>query len=81
MVAARLLDVGFSMTLHGSDLLLHGSYLDVKLESCALCLTVSEYNRRYILQRYPTVDAEKVVVARLGVDVLERATPSVEGEW
>ena len=74
MAAARLLDVGFSVTLHGSDLLLHGTYLDVKLESCALCLTVSEYNRRYILQRYPTVAEEKVVVARLGVDVSECAT-------
>jgi colanic acid/amylovoran biosynthesis glycosyltransferase len=71
MVAARLLDVEFSVTLHGSDLLLHGTYLDVKLESCALCLTVSDYNRHYILQRYPAVDAEKVVVARLGVDVPE----------
>ena len=68
MVAARLLDVGFSMTLHGSDLLLHGSYLDVKLENCAFCLTVSEYNRRYILEHYPGVDAEKLVVSRLGVE-------------
>ena len=72
MVAARLLDVPFSMTLHGSDLLLHGTYLDAKLESCTFCLTVSEYNRRYVLQRYPAVDAAKVVVARLGVEVSER---------
>jgi colanic acid/amylovoran biosynthesis glycosyltransferase len=72
MAAARLLGVGYSLTLHGSDLLLHGVYLDVKLESCAFCLTVSEYNRRYILQRYPRVDAAKVVVTRLGVDVAER---------
>lgn len=71
MVAARLLDVGFSMTLHGSDVLLHGAYLDVKLESCTFCLTVSEYNRRYILEHYPKVDGEKVVVARLGVEVVE----------
>jgi len=41
MVAAKLLDVRFSMTLHGSDLLLHAAYLDVKLASCILCLTVS----------------------------------------
>jgi colanic acid/amylovoran biosynthesis glycosyltransferase len=74
MVAARLLGVEFSMTLHGSDLLLHGTYLDVKLESCAFCLTVSEYNRRYILERYPKVDAEKVIVARLGVEVSQSAT-------
>jgi colanic acid/amylovoran biosynthesis glycosyltransferase len=72
MVAARLLGVEFSMTLHGSDLLLHGTYLDVKLENCTLCLTVSEYNLHYILQRYPTVNAEKVLVARLGVEVPER---------
>jgi len=72
MIAARLLGVGFSMTLHGSDLLLHGVYLDAKLESCTFCLTVSEYNRRYILKRYPGADAAKVVVSRLGVEISER---------
>ena len=73
MVAGRLLGVGFSMTLHGSDLLLHGTYLDVKLQSCALCATVSEYNRQYILNRYPWIDPSKIVVTRLGVDVPECA--------
>jgi len=73
MVAARLLGVGFSLTLHGSDLLLHGTYLDVKLANCTLCLTVSEFNRRYILEHYPRVEEKKVVVARLGVDVIEPA--------
>ncbi len=34
MVAARLLEVNFSMTLHGSDLLLNAAYLDVKLKHC-----------------------------------------------
>ena len=57
MAAARLLGVGFSMTLHGSDLLLHATYLDEKLAHCSFCLTVSEYNRRYILDHYPGVQA------------------------
>jgi colanic acid/amylovoran biosynthesis glycosyltransferase len=69
LTAARLLKVGFSMTLHGSDLLLHGSYLDAKLEYCKLCLTVSEFNRQYILHHYPGVAAQKVVVSRLGVEI------------
>ncbi len=69
MSAAQLLGVRFSMTLHGSDLLVRATYLDTKLENCAFCLTVSEYNRRYILERYSAVDADKVVVARLGVEV------------
>ncbi len=75
MVAARLLDTEFSMTLHGSDLLLHATYLDVKLKNCTFCSTVSEYNRRYILEHYPGVDAEKVTVARLGVEILEHTAP------
>lgn len=79
MVAARLLGVEFSMTLHGSDLLLHGAYLDTKLENCMFCLTVSEYNRNYILEHYPKVDAEKVVVARLGVEVRDLVAPPVPG--
>src|SRR5579862_3439266 len=73
MVAARLLNTGFSMTLHGSDLLLHNAYLDLKLESCSFCTTISEYNRRYILEHYPRVDAAKVIVAHMGVQISDRA--------
>ena len=75
MTAARLLNVRFSMTLHGSDLLLQkGAYLSVKLADCAFCFTVSEYNRNYIMQRYPDVDRTKIVVARLGVAASDEAT-------
>lgn len=72
MTAAQFLGVGFSVTFHGSDLLLHGSFLDVKLAYCTFCLTVSEYNRRYILERYPDA-AEKVLVSHLGVEVFQNS--------
>ncbi len=71
LVAARLLDLNFSLTLHGSDLLLHRAYLDVKLQNCKFCLTVSEYNRRFIATHYPEIDLVKVFIARLGVEVPE----------
>lgn len=67
MTAARLLNVGFSMTLHGSDLLVSAAFLDVKLTNCLFCLTVSDYNRRYILEKYPGISASKVIITRLGV--------------
>jgi colanic acid/amylovoran biosynthesis glycosyltransferase len=69
MVAARLLGIEFSLTLHGSDLLTHRAYLDAKLRCCRFCVTVSEYNRQHILQGYPEVDPGKIMVSRLGVDV------------
>jgi hypothetical protein len=71
MTAARLLDVPFSMTLYGSDLLLHRLYLDTKLEECAFCLNVSEYNRQYILDHYPGIVPDKLEVVRVGVDIPE----------
>jgi colanic acid/amylovoran biosynthesis glycosyltransferase len=68
MVAARVLDVPFSMTLHGSDLLMHAAYLDIKLKRCQFCVTVSEFNRRHILESYPDVDPARIYVRRIGVD-------------
>jgi colanic acid/amylovoran biosynthesis glycosyltransferase len=68
MVAARFLDASFSMTLHGSDLLLRADYLDVKLKHCRFCITVSDFNRLYIAGRFPQIDPGKILVQRLGVD-------------
>ncbi len=68
MVAARLLGVSFSMTLHGSDLLIDAAFLDLKLKECGFCMTVSDFNRRHILKHYPGAVPEKILVRRLGVD-------------
>jgi len=73
LIASRLLGVGFSFTLHGSDLLLHENLLGTKLRFCRFCMTVSDYNRDYILQKFPRTSAAKVLVQRLGVDVDESA--------
>jgi colanic acid/amylovoran biosynthesis glycosyltransferase len=73
MAAARLLGITYSLTLHGSDLLVNGSYLDAKLKNCRFCLTISEFNRDYIRARFPEIDPSKIVVSRLGVNVPEPA--------
>jgi colanic acid/amylovoran biosynthesis glycosyltransferase len=68
MVAARLLGIEFSLTLHGSDLLVHPAYLDTKLKHCKFCVTISEFNRRCILERYPEIQPDRIIVRRMGVD-------------
>jgi colanic acid/amylovoran biosynthesis glycosyltransferase len=68
MVAARFLNASFSMTLHGSDLLVRADYLDTKLRECKFCVTVSEFNRNCIRAKYPEIDHDKILVHRLGVD-------------
>ena len=81
MVAARMLNVGFSMTLHGSDLLLHDAYLDTKLKHCRFCLTVSAYNRWHMLRRYPGIPHGKVLVQNMGVELLPRSHFSQVEPW
>jgi glycosyltransferase involved in cell wall biosynthesis len=74
MVAARLSGITFSMTLHGSDLLLHPAFLDTKLANCKFCLTVSEFNRRHILQQYPSMAPAKVLLRRMGTSAHQESS-------
>jgi colanic acid/amylovoran biosynthesis glycosyltransferase len=77
LAAARLLGIGFSFTLHGSDLLQRADLLSAKLSACKFCVTVSDYNRQYILRKYPSTPSDKIVVQRLGVDrVVSWPTPA-----
>ena len=76
MVAARLLGIEFTMTLHGSDLLLHGAYLDTKLENCKCCFTVSNFNRNYILEHYPRIPSSKIRIRRLGASTSSNSSLS-----
>jgi glycosyltransferase involved in cell wall biosynthesis len=81
LAAARLLGIGFSFTLHGSDLLQRADLLSAKLHACQFCVTVSDFNRQYILRSYPSTPAEKIIVQRLGVDrVLHWPTPPPAAE-
>jgi colanic acid/amylovoran biosynthesis glycosyltransferase len=68
LVAARLLGIDFSFTLHGSDLLWRADLIAPKLAACKFCVTVSEFNRQYLLRKFPATPPEKVLVQRLGVD-------------
>ena len=81
LAAARLLGIGFSFTLHGSDLLQRADLLSTKLRACQFCVTVSDFNRQYILRNYPSTPPEKIIVQRLGVDrVLSWPIPAFAAE-
>jgi len=81
LAAARLLGIGFSFTLHGSDLLQRADLLAAKLRACQFCVTVSDFNRQCILRNYPSTPSEKVIVQRLGVDrVLTWPAPAPAAE-
>ncbi len=70
LTAAQVLGIGFSFTLHGSDLLRRADLLSAKLRACQFCVTISDFNRRHILRNYPSTPPAKIMVQRLGVDCM-----------
>ena len=68
MVAARTLDIPYSITFHGSDLLVHRAFLKPKLQHCKFCTTISEFNRTVLISAHPA-SADKIFIRRMGVSV------------
>ena len=59
----------FSITAHAHDLFVDTTMLGEKLDAAAAIVTISDYNRRELAERYGADVAAKVAVVRCGVDL------------
>jgi len=78
LIAHRLLGVSFSLTLHAQGIYLARLLLKAKVQSAQCVVTISEYNRQFLLKLFPEVDLEnKMHVVHCGLDP-DVFTPSLE---
>jgi len=68
LVIHRLTGIPFSFTGHGSDLHIDQRMLDRKVEAADFVVTVSRYNREFIVQAAGEQSREKIEVVHCGVD-------------
>lgn len=66
LFAHLLAGVSYTVTLHGSDLLIHVDDLEKKLHHAKAIVTISEFNRGWLSAKLPSV-SQKTTVIRLGV--------------
>ena len=66
MYAARLAGITFSFTSHANDLFERGWLLREKVWRAACAVTISEYNRRFLVSR--GADGSKIMIVRCGVE-------------
>lgn len=71
LIISELTGVGFSFTAHGHDVFIHNTMLDVKIKKARFAVTISQFNKEYILKLFPEVSSENIKVVRCGVE-LER---------
>ncbi len=69
MIVNRLRGIPYTLTLHGSDLLIDRVYIDLKVSNAKLVITISQFNKESLLHQVPWLPPERVVVNRLGVDI------------
>jgi colanic acid/amylovoran biosynthesis glycosyltransferase len=68
MMASNLLNISFSFTAHGSDVLIEKCLLNEKLKKAKFVIAISEYNKYRLVREAPDVDRDKVKVIHCGVD-------------
>jgi len=66
MYAAMLVDISFSFTSHANDLFEHGWLLPQKIERSKFAVTISEFNKKYLISLGG--QRNKIHVVRCGVD-------------
>jgi glycosyltransferase involved in cell wall biosynthesis len=67
-VIARLAGIEYSFTTHAYDVFRPNPSLVWKTNAAAFMRTISRFNRAFIEQKYPGVDASRIRVVYLGVD-------------
>ncbi len=68
LVISELTGVGYSFTAHAHDIFLHERMLAEKIERARFVVSISEFNKRYMLGRAPSVEPEKIKVVHCGIE-------------
>lgn len=68
-VIHQLTDIPYSMTIHAHDLYVSQTMLKTKARDAAFLITISEFNRRFLLERIDASLAEKIHVIHCGITV------------
>lgn len=69
LIISELTGIGFSFTAHAHDIFVHTRMLAEKMEKARFVVTVSEFNKRYLLRICPQIPADKIIVIRCGIEI------------
>jgi glycosyltransferase involved in cell wall biosynthesis len=76
---SRYLDIPFSFTSHASNIFIDPLMLGTKLRLSKKIVTISEYNRKYLLDKYGNELKEKIHIIHCGIDT-EKYVPNHSGK-
>lgn len=66
---SRYLNVPYSFTMHASNIFIDHLMLKTKLQMCKKAVTISDYNKKYLLSKYGDEFAGKIDVIHCGISL------------
>lgn len=76
MFLGELAGKPFSFTMHASMIWLDPIAFRRKLDTCAFCVSISEYNKQYVLSEYGRRHADKIRIIHCGIDPETELSPA-----
>ncbi len=80
LVVGRLLDKPYSLTAHASNIFRKKILIREKIVNTKFMVTVSQYNKAYMLKNYPGLNPEKIYVLHPWVDLTRFIPPQSRPE-
>ncbi|MFM5953753.1 MAG: glycosyltransferase [Novosphingobium sp.] len=68
LIASRLTGVRFSFTVHAHDIFIHQQMLAEKARQAHFIAAISDYNKRFILDRTPGLSPDRIAVIHCGIE-------------
>jgi len=71
MIISMYTDIPYSFTIHAHDIFISelSELLEEKFYRSKFAVSISEYNKRYILKFYPAIDPQKIKIVHCGIDI------------
>jgi glycosyltransferase involved in cell wall biosynthesis len=69
LCASRLLKLPYSLTAHADEIFEEPILIYEKISESKFTITVSEFNKNYLLSNYPELDPDKIIILHPWVDI------------
>ncbi len=76
LIVGRLLDKPYSLTAHANSIFSRKILIREKIINARFMVTVSEYNKRYLLDSYPGLYSDKIHILHPWVDLAKLVPPA-----
>lgn len=82
MLASLLTDIPYSFTIHAHDIFVPdlSDLTEEKFKHAKFIASISNYNKKFILNKYPSIDSEKIKIVHCGIKIRNNQRPSNTSE-